>query len=267
MVVFNCLNSNSILFFKLVNWKIYIVEPVKTLIKPSERFRKNHFEQKAWAQGQVVCGIDEVGRGCLAGPLVTAAVILPPGKAHPMLKDSKIMLAPERERAALWIEKNCFWALGIVHHRIIDQHNIWHATLIAMKRALVNLLSIAPRQPSAILIDAMPLNLFDTDHKAIPVYYFPFGESKSSSIAAASIIAKVKRDAMMTRVNEIFPGYHFDQNKGYRTPVHKKIVRAGSQLIIHRQNYLTHVLAYTQYDQQQSILAQITQEEIMVIQE
>lgn len=233
------------------------MELLKTAIKPKERFKKNHFEKEAWALSNLVCGIDEVGRGCLAGPLVTAAVILPAGKTSPLLKDSKIMTPEERLKAYLWIEKNCWYGLGSVHHRLIDKHNIWHATLIAMKRALINVLSIAPSLPSAILIDAMPLQMFDTGYD-IPVYYFPFGESKSSSIAAASIVAKVRRDAMMTRAETVFPGFYLGQHKGYGTPLHKQILREKeSPLIIHRKHYIKGVLEVDErheHDEQGTIL-------------
>ena len=213
-------------------------------VKHNEHFRKNHFEKLAWEQGTLICGIDEVGRGCLAGPVVTAAVMLPAHKLSPLLKDSKIMSSEERLKAAAWIEKNCWYGIGSVHHRLIDQHNIWHATLIAMKRALMNLLSIAPYRPSAIVIDAMPLQLFDTSYNDIPVHYFPFGESRSSSIAAASIIAKVHRDALMQRIDAVFPGFHLGQHKGYSTPLHKRVLQeTHSQLVIHRQNFLKNVFA------------------------
>lgn len=171
----------------------------------TERFNKNYFEKASWEQKQVVCGIDEVGRGCLAGPLVTAAVILPEGKTHRLLKDSKVMTLQERLDAYKWITKNCYYGYGIVNHRVIDSHNIWHATLIAMKKALMHTLATSPRLPQVVLVDAMPLSLFDTGYKEIPVHYFPFGESKSSSIAAASIIAKVKRDMLMGKMDALFP--------------------------------------------------------------
>lgn len=236
-----------------------------TVIKQKERFRKNHFEQKNWELEQLVCGIDEVGRGCLAGPLVTAAVMLPINKISPLLKDSKIMTEQERLKAYQWIEKNCLYGLGIVHHRIIDRHNIWKATLIAMKRALVNLLSIAPQKPSAILIDAMPLQLFDTSYHDIPCYYFPFGERKSSSIAAASIVAKVRRDALMTKIEDVFPGFYLAQHKGYSTPLHKRIiVETSTELIIHRQSYLKHIHLLNQADEsdeQATILESLVDQE------
>lgn len=203
------------------------------------RFNKNYFEQAAWQSNQVIAGLDEVGRGCLAGPVVTAAVILPPGKTHRLLKDSKLMTREEREQAFAWISKNCWYSIGIAHHRIIDDRNIWHATLIAMKKALVHLLATAPYKPVTIITDAMPLNLFDTAYKDIPLHYFPFGEKRSSSIAAASIVAKVKRDAMMRRYDQIFPGYELASHKGYRTPAHKKaLADEGKSLIIHRDSYL-----------------------------
>ena len=205
-----------------------------------ERFNKNYFEQEAWAQNQVICGLDEVGRGCLAGPVVTAAVILPPDKQPSrLLKDSKLMTPEERLKAFEWIDKNCWYSIGIVHHRIVDERNVWHATLIAMKKALVHLLATAPHTPSKIITDAMPLNLFDTSFKEIPVHYFPFGERRSSTIAAASIVAKVKRDEMMRRMDTIFPGYLLASHKGYSTPPHKRIIRENNQhLIIHRDTYL-----------------------------
>ena len=201
-------------------------------------FNKNHFEKKAWKAQSVVVGIDEVGRGCLAGPLVTAAVILPPGKAHRLLKDSKLMEPEERIKAYQWIMMNCAHQIGIVHNRIIDKHNIWHATLIAMKKALVNLLAQPIKRPSAILVDAMPVKLEDTGIVDIPVYYFIKGEKKSSSIAAASIVAKVTRDALMQKYDTLFPGYHMGQHKGYSTKCHKDNIRQKRHTIIHRISFL-----------------------------
>ncbi len=201
-------------------------------------FNKNHYENAAWQAQSVVCGIDEVGRGCLAGPLVAAAVILPIGKINRLLKDSKLMTPEEREKAAKWIRKHCRYAIGIVHNRIIDQNNIWQANLIAMKKALINLLAICPQAPSAILVDAMPLQLADTAFADIPLHYFPYGESKSTSIAAASIIAKVTRDELMRKYDVIFPGYNLKNHKGYSTKTHKAIIREHAHTIIHRMSFL-----------------------------
>src|SRR5437667_10726215 len=111
-------------------------------------FNKNAFEIAAWNTQSVVVGIDEVGRGCLAGPVVAAAVILPVNKDSRHLKDSKLMTHEERLKAYTWIAKHCHIGVGIIHNRIVDQHNIWQATLIAMKKALVNLLAMSPHTPS-----------------------------------------------------------------------------------------------------------------------
>jgi len=211
---------------------------IMTIKRQRENFLKNFFEKTAWDKQKVVCGIDEVGRGCLAGPLVTAAVILPINKTSQLLKDSKLLNEQERLKANKWIMKHCWHGLGIVHNRLIDQHNIWQATLIAMKKALINLLATCPHLPAAVLVDAMPLNLFDTSYKAIPVHYFPKGERKSSSIAAASIVAKVRRDYIMRQFDPIFPGYKLTSHKGYGTKKHKAALKELNYSLIHRINFL-----------------------------
>jgi ribonuclease HII len=210
-------------------------------IRQTVNIKKNSFEVAAWQQEQVVVGIDEVGRGCIAGPVVAAAVILPINKAHRKLKDSKIMTPEEREDAFQWISKHCHYGVGIAHHRIIDKYNIYQATLIAMKRAVLNVLEVSSVRPTAVLTDAMPLDLEDTHFHEIPVYYFPKGESKSSSIAAASIVAKVTRDAMMGLYDAAIPGYKWVENKGYRTPSHKYAVKEHSHSIIHRLRFLANI--------------------------
>jgi ribonuclease HII len=213
------------------------------------RITKNFFEKSLWEQKKLIVGIDEVGRGCLAGPLVCAAVMLPIGKLSPLLKDSKIMDKAERERAYAWITAHCWYQIGIVHNRIIDKHNIWQATLLTMKRSLVNLLAHAP-QPGAIVVDAMPLKLADTGLSHIPVYHFTKGESRSSSIAAASIIAKVTRDALMEKYDRLFPDYQLGQHKGYATKIHHDCIQAHRHLIIHRQSFLGAYQDREEFDEQ-----------------
>jgi len=186
----------------------------------------------------VVCGIDEVGRGCLAGPVVTGAVILPIGSTYRRLKDSKAMTAKERELAYNWIIKNCWYSTGIVSNQTVDRHNIWQATLIAMKKAALQLLVTCPYRPSALLIDAMPLKLNDTNYKNIPIHHFYKGESKSASIAAASIVAKVTRDRLMQAFDPIFPGYYLSNHKGYSTKKHKAAISSLGPTIIHRSSFL-----------------------------
>ena len=202
------------------------------------KLEKNFYEKKAWSSKTVVCGIDEVGRGCLAGPLITAAVILPANKHHKLLKDSKVLTEKYRDEAYAWIVKHCWYGIGIVCNKTIDRCNIWQSTLIAMKKAALHLLAVCPQRPSAFLIDAMPLQLLDTDYKNIPIFHFPKGESKSTSIAAASIVAKVTRDRLMRVFDPIFPGYNLAQHKGYGTKQHRQTIKKLRHTIIHRQRFL-----------------------------
>ncbi len=207
-------------------------------IKRKPDFKIDHYENTAWADSDVICGIDEVGRGCLAGPVVTAAVILHAHKKSPLLKDSKILSPDRRLKSYNWIIKNSWYATGIIHHRQIDSVNIYQATLRAMKRALVQLLATAPVQPHLVLVDAMPLQM---DSFPGDIIYFNYGESKSSSIAAASIIAKVTRDRIMQQLDSTFTHYRFAQHKGYSTALHKeKIAQYGSS-ILHRVSFTDHL--------------------------
>lgn len=212
--------------------------------KESVKIRKNSFEKDAWEQRQVIAGIDEVGRGCLAGPLVAAAVILPCNARHPLLKDSKIMTHEERLKAYSWIVKKGWYGIGIFNNRHVDTHNIWQTTLHAMKKAMLNLSQTCPLRPSAIVIDAMPLSLADTAFHDIPVHHFYQGESKSSSIAAASIVAKVTRDALMNTFDTIIPGYALSSGKGYGTVAHKKALQNLDYSIIHRTSFLHNLEAH-----------------------
>lgn len=220
------------------------------------RFNKDYFEKQAWESQKLVCGIDEVGRGCLAGPVVVASVILHPHKKSRLLKDSKLLTRTERLKGYRWILKNSWYSTAIIHNRAIDTLNIYYATLQAMRRATLQLLSICPIQPGSILVDAMPLRLERTAFEHIDVYHFPFGETKSTSIAAASIVAKITRDALMKRFEPIVPGYHLAQHKGYSTPLHKKSIATIGRSIIHRINFLDDELLQNtedEYEEQQTL--------------
>lgn len=197
------------------------------------------FEQKMWSMQAYLCGIDEVGRGCLSGPVVTSAVILHPFKTHPLLKDSKILSENKRLEAAKWIYKHSWHSFGIIDAHLVDKHNIYKATQLAMKKSLYGLFSLseAPR-PELILIDAMPLSLAG-DLKSIKIASFTKGESKSISIAAASILAKVKRDELMKRMDGFFPGYDLSSNKGYGSKSHMVSLESQRPSIIHRTTFLT----------------------------
>jgi ribonuclease HII len=199
------------------------------------------FEQKMWSLQAYLCGIDEVGRGCLAGPVVTSAVILHPFKTHPLLKDSKILSENNRLEAAKWIYQHSWHSFGIIDAHLVDKHNIYKATQLAMKKALYGLFSHpdAPR-PGLILIDAMPLSLAG-ELESIKIASFTKGESKSISIAAASILAKVKRDELMKRMDGFFPGYDLSSNKGYGSKNHMLTLKTVQPSIIHRTTFLTKI--------------------------
>ncbi len=198
----------------------------------SVRIAKNFYEIDSWSKNELVAGIDEVGRGCLCGPLVTASVILHPGKKSNKLKDSKLLDQDELLDGYKWIVKNSWYSTAIVTHRLIDEINIYQATLRAMKRSLMQLIAVAPA-PKLVLVDAMPLKIDN-----IAVIHFPFGEQYSSSIAAASIVAKVTRDKIMQRLDHIIPGYYMGQHKGYSTKLHGQTLELNGESFIHRKSYL-----------------------------
>lgn len=204
-------------------------------IKRKPDFKRQMYEKEAWEKGELVCGIDEVGRSCFAGPVVAAAAILRPKAKFKYLKDSKMLTAEQRELAYAWLLKNSTFAVGIMHHRLIDSKNIYRATLCAMKRALVQLLAHTPTQPSVILVDAMPVSL---DHSEIPIVHFCYGERQSASIAAASIIAKVTRDSLMSRLDPVIPGYVLASNKGYGTKAHRDGIKELGLSFIHRLSFV-----------------------------
>ncbi len=204
-------------------------------IRRKPDFKRHMYENEAWERSEVVCGIDEVGRSCFAGPVVAAAAILRPKAKHKLLKDSKLLTAEQRLEAFEWLAKNSTFAVGITHHRLIDSRNIYQATLLSMKRALVQLLSTAQKLPTVVLVDAMPVSL---DHLDIPVVHFAHGEKQSRSIAAASIIAKVTRDHLMSRLDGILPGYAISNNKGYGTKAHREGIDEYGVSFMHRMSFV-----------------------------
>lgn len=229
-----CINSNCTHCHILVKWKRLFMSTIKV----SERFKKDFFELQAWSKNRSICGIDEVGRGCLAGPVVTAAVILFPNKKSRLVKDSKLMDHEELQKAYSWIIRNSWHTFGIVNNRLIDKYNIYHATLRAMKRTTMQLFAYTPHLPVQVLVDAMPLSLDRSAYKSIDVLHFTSGERKSSSIAAASIIAKVTRDEIMRRMDGVIHGYSFTKHKGYSTKLHQEAINQRGSSIIHRKTFL-----------------------------
>ena len=205
------------------------------------QYQKKYFENKAWFNNMYTCGIDEVGRGCLAGPLVVGAVILPLNCNYELLKDSKILTEKDRNKASNWIIKNCYYTTVTINNKQIDKINIPKATLIATKKAFIEILYLIPFKNENIqylLIDAMPLKIDSCyKHKKLEIKHFPKGETISPSIAAASIIAKVARDNLMKKMHNYFPHYYFWQNKGYGTQKHIEVIKKQKS-IIHRQSFL-----------------------------
>jgi len=213
------------------------------MIHPKIKITKNFFEKSAWANNLYVCGLDEVGRGCLAGPLVVGAVILPLNTTYRNLKDSKVMDEAEREQAFAWITKHCWWSIAIINHRTIDAINIYQATLRGMRKAYQQLCTQLPfslEKLTYVTIDAMPLRCNDLPgHEKIEFHHFFYGERFSTSIAAASIVAKVTRDRLMKDISPLFPAFNFHEHKGYATPQHIKTLLAEGKTIIHRDSFIS----------------------------
>ncbi|MCX5857167.1 MAG: ribonuclease HII [Deltaproteobacteria bacterium] len=190
----------------------------------------NQFESHARQHGyQVIAGIDEAGRGPLAGPVVAAAVILPPGYGHPEINDSKQLTARRREFLYEVIKTDALAVgLGVIEAPVIDRINILQATLMAMRDAVTDL----SLSPDYLLIDGKNRIDVQTPQKAIVK-----GDAKSISIAAASIIAKVSRDRIMEIYHRQFPQYNFLKNKGYGTVEHREAIHRCGRCKIHRLSF------------------------------
>ena len=189
----------------------------------------NH-ERRLYADGFLsVAGVDEVGRGCLAGPVVAGAVVLHGRRPIPGLRDSKLLGAPDRERLARLIAGRAVaFALGVVDPEEIDRTDILRATLLAMKRA-VEALSV---RPDYVLVDALTIPGI-----AIPQGGLVHGDRISASIAAASIVAKFYRDEMMQSFHALYPVYGLDQHKGYGTRDHLEALRRFGPTPLHRSTF------------------------------
>ena len=178
----------------------------------------------------IVCGIDEAGRGPLAGPVSVAAVVLPHGFSHPWLNDSKKLSARRRETiyTELLATPGLFWHCEVIDAETIDTLNILRATHTGMRRCALAL----PVPPDAALIDGLPVPDF-------PIPHFPLvgGDALSLSIAAASIIAKVTRDRLMLEADKIYPAYGFAQHKGYGTKQHLQALEQWGPCPIHRRSF------------------------------
>jgi ribonuclease HII len=190
----------------------------------------NSFEGRARGYGyRMIAGIDEAGRGPLAGPVIAAAVILPQGYEHPEITDSKKLSSRQRERLYGVIERDAVSiGIGITEAPEIDAVNILQATLTAMREAV---LELSP-SPDYLLIDG--LNRIDL---TIPQETIIRGDSRSISVASASIVAKVSRDRLMEMYHRQFPQYNFLSNKGYGTREHREAILKFGRSKIHRRSF------------------------------
>ncbi|PAW61101.1 MAG: ribonuclease HII [Verrucomicrobiia bacterium Tous-C2TDCM] len=190
------------------------------------------FHERHWRAAGYPCiaGIDEAGRGPLAGPVTVAAVVLPEEYEHPLLDDSKRLGEKRRENlyAEITSDPRIFWASVQIEAEEIDRTNILRATHLGMAQVFEKLI---PR-PDLALIDGRPVKAFPGEHRALVK-----GDSLSLSIAAASVIAKVERDRLMLECADLYPGYGFEQHKGYGTAAHLEALNRLGPCPIHRRSF------------------------------
>ena len=190
------------------------------------------------AGGEMIAGVDEVGRGSLAGPVVACAIIMPPNaRALRGVDDSKVLPAAERRRLArLILQRALAMGLGAASVEEIDRLNIYHATTLAMRRALARL----PLSPDHILIDGRPIRALGLPHIAVVD-----GDDRCFSIACASIVAKVTRDRLMGSLAARYPAYAWESNVGYGTPAHLAALRECGDCGHHRRRFVARILSRT----------------------
>ena len=205
-------------------------------------FKPGDFEEAGYARGyRFIAGLDEVGVGPLAGPVVAAAVVLPRGLLNPDVKDSKLLTACKREELASWVKENAVaWAVGVVSPEEIDRINILNATHLAMASAFARL----EPSPEYLLIDGsyeIPRSFLACESSRLGA--FPYqkaikkGDRVCLSIAAASIVAKVTRDQLMKEYNELYPQYQFARHKGYASKAHLAALQQFGPSPIHRKSF------------------------------
>jgi ribonuclease HII len=178
---------------------------------------------------QILAGVDEVGRGSLIGPVYAAAVILNKSVDNKILKDSKSLSKNKREVLFTYIKKNSIWAIGKASVKEIEKMNILHASLLAMKRAIIKL----KKKPTLVLIDGNKL----PDLKKYNLKYVIKGDQKIPSISAASIIAKVSRDEFITTLSKKFKSYGWNTNSGYGTKEHLEAIKKFGITKYHRKTF------------------------------
>ena len=184
------------------------------------------------AGAELIAGVDEVGRGPLAGPVVACAIIMPPARrAIAGVDDSKALSAAERERLDVLIRREALAvSLGAASVREIGALNIYQATVLAMRRALTRLAVT----PDAVLIDGKPIKTLGLEHRAVVG-----GDRRCYSVACASIVAKVTRDKLLSSLSVRYPVYGWDRNAGYGTPIHLAALREAGLTAHHREGFCT----------------------------
>ncbi|MFQ3543349.1 ribonuclease HII [Halobacillus rhizosphaerae] len=201
----------------------------KKKAKEIQYFEMMEFERQARAKGKVkIAGVDEAGRGPLAGPVVASAVILPEGFYLEGLNDSKQLSRMQREEFYQTIRTQADIGVGIVTNKEIDQINIYQSTKLAMKRAVESL----DQEPDYVLVDAMEVNQLSCPQESLIK-----GDERSVSIAAASVIAKVTRDNIMKELHEFYPDYDFISNQGYGTKNHLQALDKFGATPYHRVSF------------------------------
>lgn len=199
-----------------------------------------YYEKKAVKDGYgTICGIDEAGRGPLAGPVFAAAVILPAACKIEGINDSKKLSEKKREALFPVIQKTAVsFGIGFATEQEIDEINILQATFLAMKRAM-DALSV---KPGLALVDGNRMPALGVDTRLLVK-----GDSLSASIAAASILAKVSRDRLMCEIAGIYPQYGFEKHKGYGTAFHRECLKKYGPCSVHRKSFLKKILGDAQY--------------------
>lgn len=207
--------------------------------KESERLDNlKKYEANLYNEGyKLICGIDEAGRGPLAGPVVVGAVIMKPDSKLEWVNDSKKVT--EKRREILYdkiTEEAIAWGVGIVSEKDIDELNILNATKKGLHIAIEQIIEKLGKKPDIVIVDA----LREIDTYGVPYQSIIKGDATCYSISCASIIAKVTRDRIMRQWNEVYPMYDFEKNKGYGTAKHINALKEYGPCTIHRKSFITH---------------------------
>ena len=203
------------------------------------------FDQQFLQEGYTnLIGVDEAGRGPLAGPVVAAAVCLRENRFSVKIKDSKKMTACQRDKAFIEIFEKAYVGIGMMNEFVIDQVNILQATFLAMNAAVRQLIFQIKQNKNDVLLDQQTTCLLIDGNRFISQVPYSYktiikGDDKSLSIACASVIAKVTRDRILEKYHQIFPEYGFDQHKGYPTAAHQRALEKYGAAFVHRKTFRT----------------------------